>query len=212
MPVPENIYLYRRLHWQNVEYVLQNGLCCREHAQADPDYINIGHRQLIIDRHEHPVKLPDAGNLGEYVPFYFAGHSPMLYLIMNGYQGVTQRPQHEIVYLVLKLEAILNSELEYIFTDRNAKIKIAKFYTDVKDLHELNWDIINSKEWKNDENNIARQDFKQAEFLIKNYVPVHYIHAIVVKNQERKEYFENIITKLALDIKVHIDTTSQLYF
>lgn len=39
--------------------------------------------QLITDRYEHPVPLPNKGNLGEYIPFYFAGHTPMLYLIKN---------------------------------------------------------------------------------------------------------------------------------
>lgn len=212
MAVPENIFLYRMVHWENVEYILRNGLCCREHENADPDYINIGHRQLITDRHNHPVKLPNAGNLGEYVPFYFAGHSPMLYLIMNGYQGVTQRPQKDIVFLVCKFEAIKNSNLEYVYTDRNAKIEIAKFYNSSEHLEQLNWNIIQSKEWKNDETNLSRQDFKQAEFLIKNHVPIQYIHAIVVKNEERKLYFEELLAKLALDINVYVDTTCKLYY
>lgn len=212
MAEPENIFLYRMVHWQNVEYILINGLCSREHENADPEYINIGHRQLITDRHNHPVKLENAGNLGEYVPFYFAGHSPMLYLIMNGYQGVTQRPQKDIVYLVCKLEAIENSDLDYIFTDRNAKIEIAKFYNNLEDLKHLQWDIIASKDWKNDETNLSRQDFKQAELLVRNQVPVKYIHGIVVKNEERKLYIEELLTKLALDIKVHIDVNSKLYY
>ena len=145
MAVPENIFLYRMVHWQNVEYILQNGLCCREHANADPNYINIGHRQLISDRHNHPIALPNAGNLGDYVPFYFAGHSPMLYLIKNGYQGVAKRPQEDIVYLVCNFETIENSGLEYVFTDRNAKISITNFYTDKQDFEKLHWEIINSK-------------------------------------------------------------------
>jgi hypothetical protein len=200
------------VHWQNVEYILQNGLCCREHANADPNYINIGHRQLISDRHNHPIALPNAGNLGDYVPFYFAGHSPMLYLIKNGYQGVAKRPQEDIVYLVCNFETIENSGLEYVFTDRNAKISITNFYTDKQDFEKLHWEIINSKHWKNDESNWSRQDYKQAEFLIKNYVPIEYVHAIVVKNEERKLYFEEILTKLALDIKVYVDTTSKIYY
>ena len=212
MAVPENINLYRMVHWQNVEYILQNGICCREHPNADPDYINIGHRQLISDRHEHPVPLANAGNLGEYVPFYFAGHSPMLYLICNGYQGVLQLPQKDIVYLVCKYNDIENSGLDYIFTDRNAKISVANFYTQKEDFEKLKWDDIQSKNWKNDENNLSRQDYKQAEFLIKDQVPVPYIAAIVVKNEERKIYFDNLLANLALNIKVHIDTTNILYY
>lgn len=212
MAVPENIFLYRMVHWQNVEYILLNGLCCREHTNADPNYINIGHSQLISDRHNHPIALPNAGNLGEYVPFYFAGHSPMLYLIKNGYQGVTKRPQEDIVYLVCKFETIENSGLEYIFTDRNAKISITNFYTDKQDFEKLHWEIINSKHWNNDESNWSRQDYKQAEFLIKNHLPIQYVYAIVVKNEKRKLYFEEILTKLALDIKVYVDKTSKLYY
>lgn len=212
MAIPENLFLYRMVHWQNVEYILRNGLCCREHENADPNYINIGHRQLISDRHNYPVKLEGAGNLGEYVPFYFAGHSPMLYLIMNGYQGVTKRSQKDIVYIVCKYEVIGQSDLEYIFTDRNAKIQIAKFYNEPGDLEKLNWNIIQSKDWKNDESNLSRQDFKQAEFLIKSHVPTKYIYALVVKNEERKLYFEELLSKLALDVKVFIDTRGKLYY
>jgi hypothetical protein len=212
MVVPENIFLYRMVHWQNVEYILQNGLCCREHADADPNYINIGHRQLISDRHDHPVALPNAGNLGEYVPFYFAGHSPMLYLIMNGHQGVAQLPQKDIVFFVCKFDDIEKSGLEYIFSDRNAKISVANFYSDKEDFSQLKWDIIKLKKWKNDESNISRQDYKQAEFLIKNYVSVQYIYAIVIENEERKIYFEELLAKLALDIKVYVDTARKLYY
>lgn len=77
--VPKKIILYRIVHWQNVEYILQHGLYHQQHALADPAYINIGHKQLIADRHEYQItNLADAGNLGEYVPFYFGPHSPML--------------------------------------------------------------------------------------------------------------------------------------
>lgn len=212
MVVPENIFLYRMVHWENVEYILRKGLCCHDHENADPDYINIGHRQLITDRHNHPVKLADAGNLGEYVPFYFAGHSPMLLLIKNGNQGVIKRPQEDIVYIVCKFETIETTDLNYIFTDRNAKISIANFYSNKQDFEKLHWDSIKSKYWHNDESNLSRQDYKQAEFLIKNHVPFQYIHAIVVKNEERKLYFEELLAKLALDINVYVDTACKLYY
>jgi len=47
---PDEIRLFRMLHWQNVAYVLEHGICCRGHENADPDYINNGHRGLIEDR------------------------------------------------------------------------------------------------------------------------------------------------------------------
>lgn len=84
--------------------------------------------QLIEDRHIYPVKLANAGNLGEYVPFYFSEHTPMLYLIMNGYKGVQQRPQEDIVFLVSAFEEIRAAGLEFVFTNMNAKLALAEFF------------------------------------------------------------------------------------
>jgi hypothetical protein len=204
--------MVRLLHWQNVEYVLMHGLCCREHENADPNYINIGHRQLILDRHEHAIPIPGAGNLGEYVPFYFAGHSPMLYLIMNGYRGVQMIRQEDLVYIGVYYSKIKEHELEFVFTDRNAMMALANFYNDESDFDKINWDIVRSKQWRSDETNLERQDLKQAEFLVRSHVPVSCIQAIIVKTPERKVYFENIIANLGLKIAVKQDDSSKLYY
>lgn len=120
-----NTFIYRMLHWQNVEWVLKNGMCCRSHAKADPNYINIGMEKLIHDRHPYLVPIADAGHLGDYVPFYFAGHSPMLLMIKNGTKGVTQRPQEDIVYVVCTVQKIVDLGLPFVFTDRHAKRAMA---------------------------------------------------------------------------------------
>ncbi|WP_353128437.1 DarT ssDNA thymidine ADP-ribosyltransferase family protein [Parapedobacter pyrenivorans] len=71
-----------------VEHILVHGLCSAQHPSHDPNYIHIGHQQLITDRHNHPIPLADYGHLGEYIPFYFWGHSPMLYMIMITYHMI----------------------------------------------------------------------------------------------------------------------------
>jgi hypothetical protein len=40
-------------------------MSCRGHALEDSNYVNIGMRGLIADRHEHPVPIEGRGNLGE---------------------------------------------------------------------------------------------------------------------------------------------------
>ena len=211
MSVPKKIWIYRMVHYQNVEYILNNGICCREHSDYDPDYINIGHQQLIADRHEYPVGLDGAGNLGEYVPFYFAGHTPMLYLIMNGYKGVEQRRQEDIVFFVSSLDMVKEEGLEYIFTDMNAKRAFANFYDDEADFDKIKWDIVRSRDWSN-HYGIGRQDYKQAEFLVRNSVPVSCIEALVVKTEERQIYFQGIIDSLGINLEVFLDKNSKLYY
>lgn len=212
MAVPDNPNIFRMIHWQNVKHILKHGICCREHENADPDYINIGHRQLITDRHEYPIPIVGAGNLGEYVPFYFAGHSPMLYLIKNGFKGVEKRPQEDIVFLVCKVNDIVNAELEYIFTDRNAKLTFAEFYDDLDDLDKLEWGIIKNQYWQNDETNLARQDYKQAEFLVRNEVPVELISGIVVLTKDRKDQMQRLVSDIGLEIKIYMDSQRKLFY
>jgi len=200
------------LHWENVAFVLQHGLCCREHMLADPDYINIGHRQLITDRQDYPVPIKDAGNLGDYIPFYFAGHSPMLYLIKNGYQGVEARRQEDIVFILCDFDKIKVQSLPFIFTDRNAKLKLAKYYTHELDFDQLDWEIIKSKQWNNDLNNLSRQDYKQAEFLVRDHLPVECIHRLVVKTEKRKLHLDTLIADLEIEIEVNVDINCKLYY
>lgn len=212
MSVPEKIWLFRMVHWQNVEHILRHGLCRREHPLADPNYINIGHNQLITDRHDYPIPLEGAGNLGEYVPFYFAGHSPMLYAIMNGYLGVQRRPQYDIVFVVSSFEKIQSSGLEFVFTDRNAKKAIANYYNQVVDFNKIDWAAVKSKVWENTIDYLDRKELKQAEFLARNHVPAHCIEMLVVKTNERKEYFEKIMRSLGLGIPVRVDNLQKLYY
>jgi hypothetical protein len=179
------------VHWHNIPHILQYGLCSRTHHNADPNFINIGHEQLIIDRDQHQIELEGKGLLGEYIPFYFAGHSPMLYLIMNGFQGVHKRPQEDLVFLVCKIAEVSQSGVDFIFTDRNAKMKLAKPYTDLADLDKLNWDCIYTRDWKNTEENYQKRDLKQAEFLIKHHLPIDLVSAIVVINEEKRAILNN---------------------
>jgi hypothetical protein len=212
MPAPKNILLYRMVHWENVKYILEFGMSCRGHELADPNYVNIGMARLIENRHEFPISIQGAGELGEYVPFYFAGHSPMLYTIKQGYSGVQQRPQNDIVFVVCHYRKIKELGLQFVFTDRNAKMAIANYYTEEADFEQLDWLSIQTKHWKSDETDIQRRDKKQAEFLVRNHVPVSAIAALVVKTEARKLYFEEIIRILGLEIAVHVDTNCQIYY
>lgn len=79
MGVPERILLYRITHYQNLEFILQNGLQCPNSQTQDPNYVNIGKKDIIGKRGAKPVRLePSPGMIHEYVPFYFCYRSPML--------------------------------------------------------------------------------------------------------------------------------------
>lgn len=72
------------VHFDNIKFVLSNGICSKNYMQPSTEYVNIGNDTLIKKRDTYPVDIKPGGVLGDYVPFYFCGHSPMLLNIKQG--------------------------------------------------------------------------------------------------------------------------------
>lgn len=201
------------VHVCNLEYLLRNGMCTQNHLLADPNYINIGDGALILDRHTHPVGIiPPGGNLGDYVPFYFWGHSPMLYRIKTGH-NVQKRSQADIIFVICSIVSILEyCPGKWCFTDGHAKKNITKFFNSEEDLDKVDWETTRMQIWKNCEEDMDRMRRKQAEFLVKDYVSVACITKLAVYDQQRKEQVEALVRQLDLEIPVIEDTKRQLYY
>jgi hypothetical protein len=210
--VPPKIWLFRIVHYENVRHILQHGMYSREHPDFDPDYKNIGDRSLIEQRNDYPIKLAGKGALGEYIPFYFWGHSPMLLNIISGFRGIEKRPERDIVYICCSLDSIEQAEREYLFTNGHAKDRITDFFDDKSRLDEIDWDAVKARQWRSDDSDWDRQRKKQAEFLVKEHVPVQCIERILVWDEERYNYVKNIVDNLQLNIEVFIDKKGQFYY
>ncbi|MBL7733402.1 MAG: DUF4433 domain-containing protein [Chitinophagaceae bacterium] len=201
------------VHIDNVEHILQYGLCAIGHGHADPRYINIGDSGLMAQRKEYKVPVGPGGTLGEYIPFYFGGHSPMLLNIKTGHRGITQRPQHEIVYIICEVRELVQQCAEWVYTDGHAKDKFTGFFTEIDRLPAIvDWNLVFEQYWRNTEEDIDRQRRKQAEFLVKSHVPVSCIHTIVVRTEERKRQVEEMLNRNGRKIPVVTDSTNELYY
>ena len=210
---PDIVKVYRIVHIDNIEYLLRNGIYNRGHANVDPDYINIGDSDLIAQRHDHPVGIdPPGGALGNYVPFYFGPLSPMLLNIKTGYRGITKRPQLDIVYIVCKVSKIVEHCEEWCFTDGHAKQKITTFYNDIDDLGEVYWNTVGERYWHNTEDDFDKMRTKQAEFLVREYVPVKCIFGIVTYNNKSAGIVKEILDRLNLAIQVVINPDGSYYY
>ncbi|HMT54904.1 MAG: DUF4433 domain-containing protein [Saprospiraceae bacterium] len=210
---PNIVSVFRIVHIDNVEYLLKHGMFTRNHSMADPNYINIGDSGLIAQRNTYPVSInPPNGVLGDCVPFYFGPLSPMLFNIKTGYRGITQRPQSEIVYIVCIVNTLIDNCKEWCFTDGHAKNAITGFYNNIDNLSEVDWNMVAERQWSNTEDDFDRMRRKQAEFLVKNHVPVNCISSIVVLNEARKTFVEEITTRLGLEISVQVNPNNQFYY
>ena len=70
--------IWRIVHRDNMPWLLANGLHCRNAAEQDPNYLNIGNAELIDKRAHRVVPIAPGGTLSDYVPFYFTPFSVMM--------------------------------------------------------------------------------------------------------------------------------------
>lgn len=209
--VPKRIHVYRLVHHVNIPYILRHGLCHRDHPQFDPNYVNIGNTDIIGKRVEEPVRLEGYGHLGEYVPFYFSGQTPFLYNIKTGY-GVPQVPQRDLVYIVCSFDRLVQSGLQYVYTDGNAKIRISKRFIDPKDVDKLHWDAIGSGDFREAVHGPDRKRVLHAEFLVRHHVPVPEFVALIVLDQERAAEMGSLLKEVGCEAKVVVDDTRRWFF
>ncbi len=195
---PAKALIFRIMHRNNVSWMLDHGVHCRNSNQLDPNYVNIGNAELIEKRHRHPVRHAIGGTLGDYVPFYFTPFSPMMYNIKTGWNGIGQRRNDEIVILVSSLHRVRELRLPFLFTDMHAYLMAASFYSDLADLDKIDWDILQRRDFQKDLNDLGKVERYQAEALIREAMPLEGLLGIVCYNTDVESQLRVETTKRGL--------------
>ena len=80
------IPLFRMVHIENIKHILSYGITHKESPHANLHFVPIGDSSIITTRNS--FVLENGNTIGDYIPFYFASRTPMLYVIQNGFNGV----------------------------------------------------------------------------------------------------------------------------
>lgn len=147
---PEKALIWRIIHRDNLPWILTKGLHCRNSAERDPGYVNIGNEELIDKRNQRTVPIRPGGTLSDYIPFYFTPFSPMMYNIKSGYGGIRRRENEEIVILVSSLRNVHSMGLPVVFTDRHAYPPLARYFDDLAQLGQIDWPLLQRRDFKRD--------------------------------------------------------------
>ena len=169
---PEKGLIFRIVHRDNVAWILDNGLHCVNSRVLFQNYVAIGNQDLIDKRKTRRVPLAPGGDLSDYVPFYFTPHSPMLLNIKTGYNNVKQRTNEEIVVIVSSLHTLVKQGIPFLFTDRHAYLEAATFASNLADLAQIDWHILNARDFKRNPDDPGKFERYQAEALVHKHVPV----------------------------------------
>ncbi len=172
-------------HIRNLPMILEQGgiWCDRQAVERGLTQQSIGHSHIKKRREKKLVKVGPGGFLCDYVPFYFAHHSPMLSVIFYGGVGGYSGGQDDVIYLVTKTSVVQQSGLPFVFTDGHAAVEISRQFTDLNDLKEIDWAMVGANFWTNTDDDGDRARRKQAEFLVHDFLPWTLIRGIAVKTQ-----------------------------
>jgi hypothetical protein len=199
---PEKALIFRIAHLQGAPDMLAHGLHCKNSKRASStSFVPIGNPELIEKRHTRVVFHAPGGTLSDYVPFYFTPFSPMLYNICTGHNGITKRPNEDIVIFVTSLHRLVKAGVPFLFSDRHAYLKFARFTNDLQNLDWIDWESLQRRNFKKDET--ERFDRYQAEALVHRHLPVSALMGMVCYNDAAKTAMQAEAARLGMsDFKI----------
>jgi hypothetical protein len=212
MSIPSDpIWLYRITHIDNLPHILEYGLVTSHSPHNNKHFRQIGDLTMIATREDLEAPDPPGGKYSEYVPFYFGPRSPMLYQIATGWEGIEKIPQEEIIYMVSSFQKVTDLQLPYFFTDGHARAKTSEKFTDPVDLVKLDWAAIRAKQWANDDQDLRRKEKKQAELLVKGYVPMEGIEHLAVFSYAAQRKVLDLVRAAGKNLEVKVDPVNLYY-
>jgi hypothetical protein len=198
--------IFRITHVENMRWIVEHGVHCRNSPLVDPNFIEIGNPDLISKRSNKTVPIPPGGTLSDYVPFYFTPYSPMLLNIKTGWSGIKQRHMSEIAILATSLPRLAQDGVPFVFTDRHAYLRTADdmFSSDLVALNRVDWKILQARDFKGDPNDPGKMERYQAEALVYQRLPVTSLLGIVCHGPVQQALIQSWATTAGAAIPIHV--------
>ncbi|WP_338583337.1 DUF4433 domain-containing protein [Pseudomonas sp. MAG733B] len=199
---PEKALIWRIVHRDNLPWILDNGLHCANSTTQASQYVNIGNVDLIDKRRTRRVPIAPEGVLADYVPFYFTPFSVMMQNIHSGW-SVQQRTNDEIVILVSSLHRVEKLGLPFVFTNAHAYPDWTDYYSDLANLDQIDWSILQRRDFKRDPDDPRKMERYQAEALIHHHLPITGLLGIMCHTDAMKVRIEKDVAARGLTLPVH---------
>ena len=183
---PNPTWIYHITHVSNLASILNDGglLSDAEMIERGGPEVAVGMSEIKKHRLEYQVKCHEGDTVGEYVPFYFCPRSIMLYLLyMGNHPGLSYHGgQGPIVHLQANAETVAawatGVGSRWAFSLANAGAAYAPFRCDMTQLGEIDWPSVRANDFRDS----TVKEGKQAEFLVKRFVPWELVEHIGVRS------------------------------
>lgn len=200
--------IYHITHKDNLSGIVsRDGIFAQSQMEHESvEYADIAHRRIQDRRSETPVPCGPGRCLHDYVPFYFAPRSPMLYAIKMGNVEDCTAKQNDIIYLVSSAQRIQIEGIGFVFTDGHGIMTLSDFYNDLDDLSEIDWDIMKEKYWRDTFEDPDRKRRRQAEFLVFRQFAWNLVERIGVFNRTIEQEVIHTISNASHKPPINIET------
>jgi hypothetical protein len=181
---PSDPWLLHFTHVDNLPGIIEKGLLA---DTADKGEVReCGQPSIKERRRSREVPECRGGVVADYVPFYFAPRSPMLFSILGGRVKEHGTDQSQLIYLVTQLSRVITHGLPWVAADRNAVLHPAKFTVDRRRLEDhIDWAVMEAQYWRNTVNDGSRMQRRMAELLVHGSVPWSVISHVVTCCERR---------------------------
>lgn len=161
----------------NLESILSLGILSHNRAMS-VDHVDLSLTSVQSRRVQ--VIQGTENTIHDYVPLYFAIHTPMQYMWTRGTERINScLSQEDLVFIDVDAFPILRTN-GVLYTDGNAASEGTDFYELPADLNILDWDII----METDSWSAEHKRKKAAEVLVPDIIPVGCFSRIVVYNKK----------------------------
>lgn len=195
------------MHFTDVAHlatILAEGLLCDNSAAGGLLTNEAGNPDIKADRRHRPVKADPFGMVGDYVPFYFAARSPMMFAISHGRVPSYGTDVSGLIYLVTSTQELVAQGLRVLVTDRNAALGYAEFRPESESDDLVDWDLMKQRYWNDTDKYPDRRERRMAECLVHGKVPFAAFGAIVAQNNQQAANVEAVLSAAGTAVSVYV--------
>lgn len=211
---PRRRLLYHFTHERNLKGIVEAGrLVSDSVAQAEGVIaVEVGDRAVKVRRRRMAVTAGPGGCPADYVPFYFAPRSPMLYVIYQGRVPEYQEGQDPLVYLVTDIDRVVAAGRPFVYSDGNCASALTEYSADLAGLDTLvDWPLMGQPMWNDTLDDPDRMRRRMAEFLVHQHLPWDAIIGIAVRNKAAAQRVNAILDTLQ-GARTYVRVRSDWYY
>jgi hypothetical protein len=192
----ETGYLFHFTHLSNIPGILERGALISDARTIAEGCLQVEAGDPSIKAHRRTMRVTcgPGGAPSDYVPFYFAPRSPMLYKINRGSVPTYPHGQKQLVYFVTAVGNVIASGRPWAFSNGNCANRITRYFDSVDHLATaVDWAIMNAVRWNDTADDPDRMRRRMAEFLVHDHLPLTALVGVATKDQQTRSEVQAIL-------------------